>query len=967
MCRKLCFLVSVVGIFFWGGVAYGQCDIPPGQTVTVSGAETCGQMNIAGTLVIESTGSVTCSDRSTLNGAGATITVNGGSFHCTARFNLGQGGDGYINVNGGTFTVDGTWKFADDPDGVHRMWINEGIVHSGDIELRGDRDAIIYVGGGVLRVTTIPLDNQYYDPNVWIAQGWLQPADDYDEIVIEPNVGYTEITAVSVFPRAQFETAASGAEESVTPALLTVTLSQPVAETVTVDYAVTGGTATRGTDYILADGTLTFDTDQTAQQISIDVVDDGVDENDETIVVTLSNPTGGALLGSRAEHTYTIVDPRPAVQFASSSSSGSEADTAAQIPVVLSEAQAVAVTVDYAVTGGSATAGVDYSLANGTLTFAPGVTSQNIEITVVDDTQIEDPETIILTLSNPTGPDVRLGTNTQHTFTIIDDEEGLYWEGKTWYYSNVPSRIFINADGDLEWTPEKGGQYVTRIPEQRFSQTGDKVEIKYWYMSDGKDDCPPNSCYNCTYCDDDITCIAGTSDFRFGLFQADGEYITSDGFDTSSSVFEGYKGYNWRFGPHLQAYPTRWEQCGTGEVHKTGMFAKKPQGSSNLMTINEGEMDYIPGFELPPGEWSLLTISIERLSSSNVRLSITLNGRTHTDTDGSSSGQPQKIDVFGIHMRNGRPYSRLVLQSLQKPEPKPADFNKDCLVDDADLKVLADDWLLQGSTNPVGTPPNNDNLVVRYAFDETSGSTAADSSANGYNGDVQLISSGEPASGAWDSDGYDGAGCINFDGSAKVVVPQAAFSGISSAVTVSLWVNGDPARQPDQDWGMPFHGGTPSNDRLLHTHIPTKYGTVMLESGSYNAQRLYWDGAANADWAGQWNHYAFTLDSNQGFVKIYCNGEKKAEGGASLGVGGIQSFTIGCGIFASSGTVYEYLGKIDDFRIYNYALSDDEVLYVANDGEKLTPPDSPANLYEDDVINFKDFADFASQWLGVCE
>jgi 3-phytase len=294
-----------------------------------------------------------------------------------------------------------------------------------------------------------------------------------------------------------------------------------------------------------------------------------------------------------------------------------------------------------------------------------------------------------------------------------------------------------------------------------------------------------------------------------------------------------------------------------------------------------------------------------------------------------------------------------------------ADFTGDCVVDACDLDVLATDWLLQGSYDPVGTPPDDSRLVVRYTFDETSGSTAADSSANGYNGQVRLISNDAPTTNAWDSSGYNGKGCINFDGTVNVVVPQAAFSGINSAITVSLWVSGDQAKQPDQDWGMPFHGGTPSNDRLLHTHIPTKYGDVMLESGSYNAQRLFWEGAGRADWAGQWNHYAFTLDSNKAYVRIYHNGGKKAEGSASLGVGGIQSFTIGCGIFAG-GTVYEYFGKIDDLRIYNYALSDNEVLNLASDGQKYTPPDSPANLVEDDVINLKDFGEFASQWLETC-
>ncbi|MHC4619628.1 MAG: Calx-beta domain-containing protein, partial [Planctomycetota bacterium] len=475
----------------------------------------------------------------------------------------------------------------------------------------------------------------------------------------------------STGPTVGFEAEASGGLETITPALISVVVTNPDAgETYTVDYEATGGTATPGVDYTLNPDTLTFDPGVTQQDISIDIIDDGPGEPDETIIVTLSNPTGLDVVLGVSEHTYTIADTLPSVGFDTATSSGGENVTPAQIAVSLTHASDLTTTVDYAVTGGDATGGgVDYTLlGSGTLTFDPYVVTQNIELDVVDDTDIEADETVVLTLSNPTNS--ALGSITEHTYTILDNEEGLYWDGTVWYYSHTPGNLFVNGDGDLEWSPEKGGQYVTRIPDRDLSQVGQVVQMTYFYMSTGKDDCPPDSCYNCIYCDDDITCIAGTSDFRFGLFQADGEYVTSDGFDTSSSIFAGYKGYNWRFGPHLQPYPTRWVDC-TGEVHKTGNFAKKPESSSNLMTINEGLEDYIPGFDLPPGEWSIITVSLERLSSSSVKTLITLNDTTYTWTDTSSSGQPTMIDVFGIHMRNGRPYWQLVLGSTTGPDNNP--------------------------------------------------------------------------------------------------------------------------------------------------------------------------------------------------------------------------------------------------------------------------------------------------------
>jgi len=262
-----------------------------------------------------------------------------------------------------------------------------------------------------------------------------------------------------------------------------------------------------------------------------------------------------------------------------------------------------------------------------------------------------------------------------------DAAGGLSWDDLTWYYSHTEGNLFVNNDGDLEWEPEGGSEYITRIPDQDISDVDDEVVISYWWLSDGDNDCA--DCFDCElYChDDDITCIAGTSDFRIGLFDADSEYIDDDGFDvTGNSIFTGYTGYNFRFGPNMIAGPNRWVDC-TSEVHKTGMFAKKPQSSTSLMYLNEGLMDYIDGFELTPGDWSQLTVSLKRTAASTVRLQITLNDTTQTDYDTNSSEQPSNIDVFALHMRNSRPYSRVVLKKIvpdtNAPTPDPMTWSSE--------------------------------------------------------------------------------------------------------------------------------------------------------------------------------------------------------------------------------------------------------------------------------------------------
>ncbi|MHC4062222.1 MAG: chitobiase/beta-hexosaminidase C-terminal domain-containing protein, partial [Planctomycetota bacterium] len=157
------------------------------------------------------------------------------------------------------------------------------------------------------------------------------------------------------------------------------------------------------------------------------IVNDGAVEEDETIQVTLFNPVD-ADLGANAQHTYTILDLSPRAAFDAALSEGGENISPAYVPVSLSWAWNETVTVDYNVTGGTAIAGEDYSLAAGTLVFEPCEVTENISITIIEDDFKEDPdETIEITLSNPT--DAKLGSITQHTFVILPPPARICPEG----------------------------------------------------------------------------------------------------------------------------------------------------------------------------------------------------------------------------------------------------------------------------------------------------------------------------------------------------------------------------------------------------------------------------------------------------------------------------------------------------------------------------------------------------------
>ena len=90
----------------------------------------------------------------------------------------------------------------------------------------------------------------------------------------------------------EFNTTSSSGAESVSSKALTVDLSAASSKTVTVDYAVTGTATGSGTDYTLANGTLTIVAGSTSGTITIaSIVDETLDDSNETVIDNKTKPT----------------------------------------------------------------------------------------------------------------------------------------------------------------------------------------------------------------------------------------------------------------------------------------------------------------------------------------------------------------------------------------------------------------------------------------------------------------------------------------------------------------------------------------------------------------------------------------------------------------------------------------------------------------------------------------------------
>jgi hypothetical protein len=116
------------------------------------------------------------------------------------------------------------------------------------------------------------------------------------------------------------------------------------------------------------------------------------------------------------------MSPTPgSLQFNATEFSVAESGSSVTVSVTRTGGSAGAVTVDYASSDGSATAGSDYTAAAGTLDFADGVISQSFDVVILDDTLFEGDETFNLNLSNTSGG-ATLGTPAAASVAIMDDD-----------------------------------------------------------------------------------------------------------------------------------------------------------------------------------------------------------------------------------------------------------------------------------------------------------------------------------------------------------------------------------------------------------------------------------------------------------------------------------------------------------------------------------------------------------------
>jgi len=273
---------------------------------------------------------------------------------------------------------------------------------------------------------TIPAGQSSVTVPVLVTDDAASEADETVVITLASGAGYTVGTpgsaTLDVFDDDLRVTGIAGEGNPAEPGTngrFVVTFAAPAPSIgLTVRYTVSG-TATNGSDYEELSGTLNVPAGATSATIPVTVIDDPRSEAPETVIVTLGR-NRGYILGTATSATLTIADND--IRRATIVADGNPAEPSTDggfLVNLAAPAPSTGLTVRYTVSG-TATAGTDYQALSGTLTVPANATSARIPVAVIDDTEADANETVIVSLVQ--SPGYVIDTPNSATLTIGDDE-----------------------------------------------------------------------------------------------------------------------------------------------------------------------------------------------------------------------------------------------------------------------------------------------------------------------------------------------------------------------------------------------------------------------------------------------------------------------------------------------------------------------------------------------------------------
>ena len=298
-----------------------------------------------------------------------------------------------------------------------------------------------------------------------------------------------------------------------------------------------------------------------------------------------------------------------------------------------------------------------------------------------------------------------------------------------------------------------------------------------------------------------------------------------------------------------------------------------------------------------------------------------------------------------LYIDNIRLYPPRCMASILKSA---ADLNSDCIVNYEDVDALVNQWLRSGlAVTPVA--PAGANLVGQWKFDDGAGTTAADSSGRGNNGLLQ----GNPV---WVA-GHD-SGALWFNGVGDYVdLPIGAVLNSLTNSTFAVWANSSNA---GGGWQRIFDFGLDTTSYMFLTPRTAGAAGPMRFAITTNGGGAESQVTTASNLPSGWHHVAVTINADTDTVTLYQDGLPVAQTSAVSLTPSSLGATTNNWLGRSEYNDPYYMGRLDDFRIYNKALSASEVASLAGRQSQFS---QPYDLNADGAVNLKDYAILASAWL----
>jgi len=247
------------------------------------------------------------------------------------------------------------------------------------------------------------------------------------------------------------------------------------------------------------------------------------------------------------------------------------------------------------------------------------------------------------------------------------------------------------------------------------------------------------------------------------------------------------------------------------------------------------------------------------------------------------------------------------------------------------------------------------NLVAWWKFDETSGTVAADSIGN-MDGTIG-------SQNYWIDDGLYfngenyGASRVAFDAGDIA----ETFSQVSGHITMAFWSKSD--RENRSGHSRLFTGKNSTAVQLLNVELPTDGNSIIFKAGLNDDQVNWWgaDDSSHENYIdmSKWHYYVFTKNTTTPVIKIFIDGEMISAATRhdvnNYFFGSMADMTF-FEFAGSSANWHQFAGVVKDFRIYNRALTPQEVKGLYFEYEK-------ADFNLDTVVDIYDLQVLAQSWL----